>query len=626
MSPIIYSRSTQYVIDFFIVAGAFLLAYILRYEGMPPLYQMKYLIFQLPYVVLLTLLSYMLTGLFKYSWRFISLREIREFLLAHFYVAVVLIIGRYGTPGDYPFLKVPISVIIINFFLVFLCSVGIRALHRVHMEMIERKSRKHTSDLGSIKRVLLIGAGNAGNIVARELHERVDLRMKPIGFVDDDPVKRGQVIQGLKVLGSIEMIPSLVGPLKIDALIICLVSVPGIQMRRIKSICDDTKLPLKILPGIYELIDGSVSVNRLREISIEDLLGRDEVHLDEERIRSFLCGKKVMITGAAGSIGSEMSRQVLKYQPKSVLLYEKAETPLFFMANELSSNIHNVGYEPVIGDICDESRLSKVFSDYRPQVVIHAAAYKHVPMMESNWAEAVKNNVSGTMKLADISMEHGVERFIMISTDKAVNPTSVMGSSKRIAEMYLQSLSRFSNTVFITVRFGNVLGSSGSAIPIFKEQLKKGGPITITHPDMKRYFMTIPEASQLVLQAATMGSGGEVFVLDMGNPVKMVDIARELIKLSGFKENEIEIIFTGTRPGEKLFEEISLSSEGFGKTLHPKIFTGKLAPVDYDEIRTKIDDLLKNVDSASKDEIVNRLVSIVPEYKPDIITGNARSK
>ncbi|MBI5526075.1 MAG: polysaccharide biosynthesis protein [Deltaproteobacteria bacterium] len=693
MRPVmLFSRAAQHILDLLILVAAFGVAYVLRFEGIPKDMNLKMMFFQWPYAVLLGIASYYLFGVYRYIWRYLGLAEVRYFALAHAAVGGALLAARLGLPDKLIYAKVPISIIVINAFLAFLGSVGVRATHRLMVERGDRKKREQLRPADLRQRVLLIGAGDAGNLAAKELHGRSDLGMEPIGFVDDDPVKQGRVIQDLKVLGPVDVIPSVVGLHKVDMLLITVASITGPQMRRIKEVCDRTRLPTKILPGLYELIDGTVSVNRIRDVDIEDLLGREAVHLDEQSISAFIKGKVVLVSGAGGSIGSEMCRQICRFAPERILLVEQAETPLFDIHRELLAKGVTCPVVPLIADICDSERIRQLFKSFSPQVVIHAAAHKHVPMMEWNPGEAIKNNVFGTRKLADVSIEAGVERFIMISTDKAVNPTSVMGASKRIAEMYLQSLSATREQVnhrdhrehrdvsdtrqnasgafsvdsvgsvvkgpnperqvnhrdhgahrdvsgvpearsrspsvnsvdsvvgcptrFVTVRFGNVLGSAGSVIPIFKEQIRKGGPLTVTHPDMTRYFMTIPEASQLVLQAAAMGRGGEVFVLDMGEPVKIVDLAKDLVRLSGLEEDEIEIVFTGLRPGEKLFEEISLSCEEFDKTLHPKIFTGRLAPVDRTAMERHLAALHQLSNESDHEAVTKAIKRAVPEYNP----------
>jgi FlaA1/EpsC-like NDP-sugar epimerase len=383
------------------------------------------------------------------------------------------------------------------------------------------------------------------------------------------------------------------------------------------SLCEAATIPTKIIPGIYEIVGGKINVSRIRNVAIEDLLGREPVQLDEDAISTVVRGRVVMVTGAGGSIGAELCRQVCRFGPAAVVLVEQAENNLFQIHRELSERHPEMVIHPCIADICDRPRIDGLFSLHRPSVVLHAAAHKHVPMMEWNPGEAVKNNVFGTRTLADLAHTYGVGEFVMISTDKAVNPTSTMGVCKRIAELYIQALSQQSETRFVTVRFGNVLGSTGSVIPIFQEQISRGGPVTVTHPEMKRYFMTIPEACQLVLQAATMGQGGEIFILDMGSPVEILELARDLIRLSGLRPDEdIEIRFTGMRPGEKLFEELVVAEENADKTRHPKIFVGRLTPHPLEEVKTQLTELCELVDSADVARIRAKLSAIVPEYTP----------
>jgi FlaA1/EpsC-like NDP-sugar epimerase len=369
------------------------------------------------------------------------------------------------------------------------------------------------------------------------------------------------------------------------------------------------------VPVITDIASGKFRVSQIRDVDINDLLGREVVQLDLDSIETFVKGKTILVTGAGGSIGSEMCRQICQFSPKVLLLVEQAENPLFYIERELRARFPTVSIKPVVCDIADQNRVNEIFDNYKPDVVIHAAAHKHVPLMELNPGEAIKNNVVGTQTVANASDKYGVTNFVMISTDKAVNPTSVMGSSKRIAEMYIQDLSRTSKTQFVTVRFGNVLGSEGSVVPIFKKQIAEGGPVTVTHPEMKRYFMTIPEASQLVLQAATMGKGGEIFVLDMGEPVKIVDLAKELITLSGFRPGEdIEMVFTGLRPGEKLFEELRIEGEDMQRTRHPKIRIWKNIPLDRERLRAGINELVLTAKEQNHDQMAQKIKQLVPEY------------
>jgi len=423
-----------------------------------------------------------------------------------------------------------------------------------------------------------VGAGKAGVLAAREILSRGDIQFDVRGFVDDDPAKQGAVIHDLRVLGTTEDLPRLVEKLKIAQVVITIARITRGDILRIIDICQKVPVKVRIIPGLYEIIQGKVHVTRIRNVRIEDLLGREPVMLDQQQVAAFVAGKRVMVTGAGGSIGSELARQVARFGPSQLLLVDRAEFGLFSIDLELRRLWPELSIVPVVADVGEEARVRSVFSAYLPQVVLHAAAHKHVPMMETNPVEAIKNNVLATRLLGEIAGESGVEAFVLISTDKAVRPTSVMGASKRVAELVVQDLALRHATRFVAVRFGNVIGSAGSVVPIFCEQIRRGGPVTVTHPDMRRYFMTIPEAAQLVLQAGAMGEGGEIFILDMGDPVRILDLAIAMITLSGLKPfEEMDIVFTGLRPGEKLHEELELLGEEIAKTRHPKIYIGKLA-------------------------------------------------
>jgi FlaA1/EpsC-like NDP-sugar epimerase len=464
-------------------------------------------------------------------------------------------------------------------------------------------------------RVLLIGAGEAGVLVAREIRNRPDLGLHPVGFIDDNPFKVGTSIGGLHVLGTTATIAEIAERKRVKRALITIANASGQQIRRISELCRAAGLDTKIIPGIYEIVGSTVNLSRIREIAIEDLLRREPVQLDEEIVGGTIQGRVVLVTGAGGSIGSELCRQVCRFGPQRLVLVERFENALFEIHRELVSAFPHLQIEPRVGDVCDVARMEQVFSSTKPALVFHAAAHKHVPMMERNPGEAVKNNVGGTRNVAQLADRFGVERFVLISTDKAVNPSSVMGATKRVAEIYLQALSQRSQTRFVTVRFGNVLGSAGSVVPIFREQIARGGPVTVTHPEMTRYFMTIPEASQLVLQAGAMGNGGEIFILDMGEPVRIVDLARDLIVLSGLRPmDDIEIRFSGIRPGEKLFEELSTDAEHADKTRHPKIFIGRIDPHDLNSVVGALGTLLATADSDDPEQVRAALADLVPEY------------
>ena len=494
------------------------------------------------------------------------------------------------------------SVFMLDLFATILLLAGLRMVIRLYYEEFR------TIEGGRLKRFLIIGAGNTGEALLREIHRMPVAQYEVIGFIDDNLAKQGINIHGIPVLGTVEQLPKICEDRNIEEVAIAMPSATHDEVRRVVQVCAGTKVRFRTVPSITD-------ISQIRDVDINDLLGREAVRLDLHSIEAFAKDKTILVTGAGGSIGSEMCRQLCQFNPKLLLLTEMAENPLFFVERELRRQFPHIPMKAVICNITDKARVAEVFEKYRPQVVIHAAAHKHVPLMELNPGEAIKNNCLGTQAVADAADNYGTANFVMISTDKAVNPTSIMGSSKRIAEMYIQDLNRTSETHFVTVRFGNVLGSDGSVVPIFKKQIARGGPVTVTHPEMKRYFMTIPEASQLVLQAATMGKGGEIFVLDMGKPVKIVDLARELITLSGFRPGEdIEISFTSPRPGEKLFEELSIKGEDMQPTRHPKIGIRKNIPMDRDRLRAGINELMKIAETQDYGKIVGKIKELIPEY------------
>ncbi|HSB27462.1 MAG TPA: nucleoside-diphosphate sugar epimerase/dehydratase, partial [Pyrinomonadaceae bacterium] len=466
-------------------------------------------------------------------------------------------------------------------------------------------------------KVLLIGAGEAGVLAAREINRRGDLELEIQGFVDDDPQKLGRsVLQGYKVLGTTRDLSRLVSELNTDYVVIAIAQASGKALRRIIQRCEDLPVKVRIIPGLYEILDGRVEISHLRKIQIEDLLGREKIELDEEAISCEMTGKTVMVTGAGGSIGAELARQVLRFSPSMLLLVERAEFALFEIDHELKELNRSTSIASLVGDVGDTARMRSILSQYKPQVIIHAAAHKHVPLMECNVTEAVKNNVLATRVLGELAGEAGADVFVLVSTDKAVRPTSVMGATKRFAEFVTQDLNRRFKTRFVAVRFGNVIGSTGSVIPIFLKQIHKGGPVTITDRRMKRYFMTIPEAAQLVLQASAIGRGGEVFILHMGEPLLITDLAETLISLSGFKPYEdIEIIETGLRPGEKLCEELRIEDEDRAATEHPKIFINDLGALDRETLDTALERVVQLVANRDEAGILMFLSELIPESR-----------
>jgi FlaA1/EpsC-like NDP-sugar epimerase len=577
----------QLLVDAVVLSLAFVVAYNLRFDFEVPTIQLQRALTQLPFVVAIEFGALVLLRVHSFIWRYVGMRELFVFVQAAAIASVPMLIARLALPfGPW---SIPLSVIVINLVLGFGSVLGARVLRRALFERYERAIPNGTAT--QARRVLLIGAGRAGVLAAKELLGRpteLDVR----GFVDDDAEKVGSVIHGVKVLGTTSDIARLVREHAIDHVILTIAKASRAELRRIVDLCDTLQVRVRIIPGYFEVLEGSVEVNRIRDVQIEDLLGRDPVELDTRSLVRLLEARVVMVTGAGGSIGSELCRQIARMQPRTLLLVERAEPALFEIDRELRAAHPHVQLEPLIADVGDTARMIEIFERYEPNVVVHAAAHKHVPLMEHNPGEAVKNNVLATAELTDLAGRFGADVFVQISTDKAVRPTSVMGASKRIAELVVQSRNALYNTRFVVVRFGNVLGSAGSVIPIFRDQIKNGGPVTVTHPDMVRYFMTIPEAAQLVLQAGAMGEGGEIFVLDMGEPVKIVDLAYDMIRLSGLKPNEdIEVVFAGVRPGEKLFEELQLEDESIEKTRHPKIYIGKISGLPLDRVEDLLDEL-----------------------------------
>ncbi len=508
---------------------------------------------------------------------------------------------------------IPINVCVIGILIVTVSIIGLRILYRVYRRILLYMPFKDYVDQ---KRVMIVGAGSAGNMIINEMHSRREMKYNPILLIDDSEYKQGKRISGIVVKGKRTDIPQLAIDNNIDLIIIAIPTLDNNNKRDIIDICKKTNCKLQIIPGIYEIIQGDATIARIKDVELEDLLGRDPVELDTRGIQNYISEKVVLVTGGGGSIGSELCRQIAMFKPKELIIFDIYENNAYEIQNELRYNHPELKLKTLIGSVRDEDRLKEIFDANDINVVFHAAAHKHVPLMEDSPKEAIKNNVFGTMKLSKEAAIHNVDRFVLISTDKAVNPTNIMGATKRLCEMIVQAMDKSYKTEFVAVRFGNVLGSNGSVIPLFKNQINKGGPITVTHKDITRYFMLIPEAAQLVLQAGVFAKGGEIFVLDMGKPVKIYDLACDLIKLSGFEPNvDIKIEISGLRPGEKLYEELLMSEEGLTNTIHNKIYIGKPTFTSMQELESKLNELQGLLSADNIEEVKNKMEQIVPTYK-----------
>ena len=607
-------RPVQFLADLAVMCAAFFVAYLPAVNVQLGHFYLDTALVQAPFVIFVQFSALFLVGAYSILWRYVSIEDIRVFLKAALISGAILIAFRFLLIfTNFNLWQVPVSVILIDTVFAFGGLLGLRVLRRFIYEISEKN--KFHGGRRRVKRVpaLLVGAGRMGATLVKEMNGRADAELEIRGFVDDDLRKRGGSVGGCKVLGSTADLARLVDEMNIEQVVITVDDAQGKEIRRILDVCRAIPVRAQIVPSLNEIAHGRVSVSRIRDVQIEDLLGREPVKLDDENLHAFLTCRTVMVTGAGGSIGSELVRQIVNYRPQRLLLVERAEFFLFQIERELSV-LDGVEYVPLIADVGDEPRMREIFDRFRPDVIFHAAAHKHVPLMETNTAEAIKNNVLATRSLGKLAGEYRAEDFVLISTDKAVNPTSVMGASKRIAEIVVQGLDQTYDTNYIAVRFGNVLGSAGSVVPIFSEQIQKGEAITVTDREMTRYFMTIPEASQLVLQAGALGTGGEIFILDMGKPVKILDLAEDMIRLSGLTPYEdIDIVFTGARKGEKLFEELEITGENLEKTRHPKIFIGKISTYSIDEVSSIVAAFTSAVEISDEQQIRRLFNQFLPE-------------
>lgn len=598
------------VVHVLVIVLSLISAFGLRFDLAVPADYWNAVLQLIPYLIAIKLTVFWAMGLSEGWWRYVSMPDLVQILKANLIASGLFVMYEVFFPFK-PGL--PRSVIILDFILCFSMMIGLRVLTRIIREQIALRSKGYNS---RPKTALIIGSGAVAQSIVREMRENPKMDKSILGYLDSDAKRVGKVIHGIPVLGTFEDLERVCQQRGIDLVIIAQTSVNPKELREIVGFCQKNRIVSKIFPAAGDIINGRVALEHCRQVQLEDLLGRVPIRLDLPEIQQYLAGKRILVTGAAGSIGREICRQVCRFHPARVVLVENAETPLFHLENELRESYPERHIVPSLCDVRDKDRVAQVFWEHKPQVVFHAAAYKHVPMSQVNPVEVVKNNIFGTRNIVDATVAIGAEHFVLISTDKAVNPTNIMGATKRAAEIYVQNLPRSGRTKAVTVRFGNVLGSHGSVIPTFREQIHKGGPVTVTHPEMTRFFMTIPEAVQLVLQAGSMGEGGEIFLLDMGDPVKIVWLAEEMVRLSGLRPYEdIDIVFTGLRPGEKLYEELLIAGEGVKATRHEKIRVLQATTVTEEFLRRETEALLVGTRNLDAEKVLTVLKELVPEYR-----------
>jgi FlaA1/EpsC-like NDP-sugar epimerase len=594
------------IADIVLVNLSLCLALFIKFDTAVPQQYIEYFLDNAVIITVLQIVVFYFFSLYRSLWEYASIEELTQIFTGTLAAEGLGLLTSLLTDKVYP-----ISVYIVSWICLVLLIGGVRISYRYVRRVKMKIMRNHCK----ASRVMIIGAGSAGSMLIKEFKNHVDMNLVPVVVVDDDKSKHGTSINNVPVVSGREKIKELAKQYKIDEIIVAIPSASKKEIADLLRISKETRCKLKTLPNMKDIIDGEVTVKQLREVNIEDLLGRDEIKLDMDEISGYLKDEVVLVTGGGGSIGSELCRQIAKFGPKKLIIFDIYENNAYDLQNELVYTYKDkLDLEVLIGSCRDRERLREVFDRYRPCVVFHAAAHKHVPLMEGNPSEAIKNNVFGTLNTCRRAIDFGSKKFILVSTDKAVNPTNIMGASKRLAEIIVQSMNRMSDTKFAAVRFGNVLGSNGSVIPLFKKQILQGGPVTVTHPDIIRYFMTIPEAAQLVIQAGALAKGGEVFVLDMGEPVKIDDLARDLIRLSGLEPDvDIKIEYTGLRPGEKLYEELLMAEEGLEKTAHSKIFIGKQQDMSFQEVIMCIKALENSMES--DDMLRETMAKLVPTYR-----------
>jgi FlaA1/EpsC-like NDP-sugar epimerase len=602
-----------FITDILIIPVSILAAYILRLELFEIFDTYLYsLLWMTGLALIIKPIVYYFFGLYRRMWVYASIPEIKLIFFAVTTASVILTIPMLFFLYGRVFFAFPRSVLVIDWILSILMVGGQRFSFRVFSEGLRRSNPAKRAEV--VKRVLVIGAGDAGAMVVKELQRNPQLAMRPIGFLDDNLEKKGKSIHGIQVLGEVKDLPKVLSFHRVDEVIIAIPSAPGKIIREVTNLCRRRNIAFRTMPGLYELLGGMVGISRLRDVDIADLLRRQPAHINDDQVGLTLKDKIVLVTGAGGSIGSELCRQIARWQPKTLVMLGHGENAIFEAYLAISEQFPVLDIQTVIADIRDHDRIERIFSEKKPDVVFHAAAHKHVPLMENNVDECVLNNIGGTKNLLDVSLAHQVKRFVLISTDKAIRPVNVMGATKRVAEMMVIEAAKKSGKPYTVVRFGNVLGSRGSVVPLFKRQIARGGPVTVTHPDMRRYFMTIPEAVYLVLQTAGMGKGGETFILNMGEQVRIVDLAEDLIRLSGLEpERDIEIVFTGPREGEKLSEDLWNDGRKFGKTSHPDVFFEEgQDQLTGTTLQNTTDRLLDLAHAGKKEEILTLLDKVIP--------------
>ena len=597
------------ILDLLIITVSGFLALYIRFDFQFSKMEMNYVDRELKYLpinLLITLLLFVVFRLYRSVWRFASANEFLNVISACSASTLIQIVVMSVMK-----MRMPVSYYMMKYVIVIVGVGSLRFAYRI-LRMLQEKRMGLRKD--SRRNTMVVGAGEAGAMIIKEFQNSRYLDQKVCCVIDDNEAKQGKYLRGVKIMGGRDDIRYLAHELQIDEIIVALPSASQSQVKEILQMCQETSCALKVLPGLYQMINGEISVSKLRKVEIEDLLGREPVKLQVDSVMGYVAGKVILVTGGGGSIGSELCRQIAVHKPKKLIIVDIYENNAYDIQQELKRKAPELDLVVLIASVRNTHRMNSIFETYRPDIVYHAAAHKHVPLMEDSPNEAVKNNVFGTYKTAKAADKYGVKRFVLISTDKAVNPTNIMGASKRICEMIIQMMNNHSKTDFVAVRFGNVLGSNGSVIPLFKKQIEQGGPVTVTHPEIIRYFMTIPEAVSLVLQAGALAKGGEIFVLDMGEPVKILDLAKNLIRLSGYKPFEdIPIEFTGLRPGEKLYEELLMSEEGLRETENKLIHIGKPIEFDEEKFRRELEELRKTADQDSE-AIRQKVQEIVPTY------------